>query len=126
MREPKFNEQGLVAVVVQDDATGQVLMQAYMNREAFDKTMSTGKCHYFSRSRSRLWLKGEESGHFQEVRAVYLDCDGDCVLVKVKQTGGACHEGYESCFFTQIDPKGRSARVVGKKVFDPKQVYKKI
>jgi phosphoribosyl-AMP cyclohydrolase len=115
---------GLVPAVAQDADTGEVLMLAWMNREAFDETVRTGRAVYFSRSRNRLWRKGEESGHVQEVRGVYVDCDADTVLLKVKQVGGAaCHEGYPSCFFRKLE--GGELAVVGERVFDPKQVYKK-
>lgn len=115
---------GLVPAVAQDADTGEVLMLAWMNREAFDETVRTGRAVYFSRSRNRLWRKGEESGNVQEVRGVYVDCDADTVLLKVKQIGGAaCHEGYPSCFFRKLE--GGELAVVGERVFDPKQVYKK-
>ena len=115
---------GMVPVIAQDDATGEVLMMAYMNREAFEETLRTGRVCYFSRSRNRLWRKGEESGHVQELRGVYVDCDADTLLVRVHQIGGAaCHEGYRTCFFRKID--GDQVTVVGQRVFDPKQVYKK-
>ena len=115
---------GLIAAIAQDAATGQVLMIAWMNREAFEETLSTGRAVYFSRSRQRLWRKGEESGNVQKVHAVYVDCDGDAVLLKVDQIGGsACHEGYPSCFFRQITPEG--TKVVAERVFDPKEVYGK-
>jgi len=115
---------GLVPVIAQDDATGDVLMLAYMNREAFEETLRTGRVCYFSRSRNRLWRKGEESGHVQELKSIYFDCDADTILVKVHQIGGAaCHEGYRSCFFRRID--GDQVTIIGERVFDPKQVYKK-
>ena len=115
---------GLVPAVAQDADTGEVLMLAWMNREAFDETVRTGRAVYFSRSRSRLWRKGEESGHVQEVRGVFVDCDADTVLLKVKQLGGAaCHEGYRSCFFRRLE--GGTLHVEGERVFDPKQVYGK-
>jgi phosphoribosyl-AMP cyclohydrolase len=115
---------GLVPAIAQDADTGEVLMMAWMNREAFEETLRTGRACYFSRSRNRLWRKGEESGNVQEVRSVFLDCDADTVLLKVRQVGGAaCHEGYRSCFFRQVE--GDGLRVVGQRVFDPKQVYKK-
>jgi phosphoribosyl-AMP cyclohydrolase len=115
---------GLVPVIAQDADTGQVLMLAWMNREAYEETLRTGRACYFSRSRGRLWRKGEESGHVQEVREIYLDCDADTVLLKVRQVGGAaCHEGYPSCFFRKLE--GNVLKVVGERVFDPKQVYKK-
>jgi phosphoribosyl-AMP cyclohydrolase len=115
---------GLVPAIAQDADTGEVLMLAWMNREAFEETVRTGRAVYFSRSRNRLWRKGEESGHVQEVRGVFIDCDADTVLLKVKQIGGAaCHEGYKSCFFRQL--AGGELAVVGERVFDPKQVYGK-
>jgi phosphoribosyl-AMP cyclohydrolase len=115
---------GLVPAIAQDAATGEVLMLAWMNREAFDETVRTGRAVYFSRSRNRLWRKGEESGHVQEVKSIAVDCDADTVLLKVTQIGGAaCHEGYKSCFFRELT--GGELRVVGDRVFDPKTVYKK-
>jgi phosphoribosyl-AMP cyclohydrolase len=115
---------GLVPAVAQDADTGAVLMLAWMNREAYEETLRTGRAVYFSRSRNRLWRKGEESGHVQQVREVYVDCDADTVLLKVHQIGGAaCHEGYASCFFRRVEAGG--LKVVGEKVFDPQTVYKK-
>ena len=115
---------GLVPVIAQDADTGEVLMLAWMNRDAFDETVRTGRGVYYSRSRGRLWRKGEESGHVQEVREILVDCDADTVLLKVRQVGGAaCHEGYKSCFFRQLSDG--ELRVVAERVFDPKQVYRK-
>ncbi len=115
---------GLVPAIAQDADTGEVLMLAWMNREAYEETLRTGRACYYSRSRSRLWRKGEESGHVQEVREVYLDCDADTVLLKVHQVGGAaCHEGYRSCFFRRV--AGDRLAIVGRRVFDPAQVYGK-
>lgn len=114
---------GLVPVVTQDDGTGEVLMMAYMNHEAFLETLRTGQACYFSRSRNRLWRKGEESGNVQEVRAVYVDCDADALLLRVKQVGGAaCHEGYPSCFYRRVTED--ELQVVGSRLFDPRDVYK--
>lgn len=113
---------GLVPVIVQDEATGEVLMLAYMNREAWDRTLATRKAHFWSRSRGKLWLKGESSGNVQQVRGVYVDCDLDTVLIKVQQLGGAaCHEGYRSCFFRKVEDG--EIKVVGTRVFDPEKVY---
>lgn len=112
---------GLVTAVVQDATSGSVLMLAHMNREAWDETVATGRACYFSRSRGRLWRKGEESGHVQQVREIYVDCDGDAVLLKVDQTGAACHEGFESCFFRRHADGGWE--VVGKPLVDPKVIY---
>jgi phosphoribosyl-AMP cyclohydrolase len=115
---------GLVPAIAQDADTGAVLMLAWMNREAYEETLRTRRAVYFSRSRNRLWRKGEESGHFQEVREVLVDCDADTILLKVRQVGGAaCHEGYASCFFRRVE--GEDVKVIGQRVFDPKQVYKK-
>jgi len=115
---------GLVPAIAQDADTGEVLMLAWMNAEAFEETVRTNRAVYFSRSRNRLWRKGEESGHVQEVISIAIDCDADTVLLKVKQIGGAaCHEGYKSCFFRELS--GSELRVVGDRVFDPKAVYKK-
>jgi phosphoribosyl-AMP cyclohydrolase len=115
---------GLVPAVAQDADTGEVLMLAWMNREAFEETVRTGRAVYFSRSRNKLWRKGEESGHFQEVKGIFIDCDADTVLLKVKQIGGAaCHEGYKSCFFRRLD--GDELKVIAERIFDPKAVYKK-
>ena len=115
---------GLVPAIAQDAATGQVLMLAWMNREAFEETVRTGRAVYFSRSRNKLWRKGEESGNVQEVVGIYVDCDADTVLLKVRQVGGAaCHEGYKSCFFRRLE--GDELKVIAERVFDPKAVYKK-
>jgi phosphoribosyl-AMP cyclohydrolase len=116
---------GLVCAIAQDADTGTVLMVAWMNEEAFRETVRTRRAVYFSRSRNRLWRKGEESGNVQEVRSISIDCDADAVLLKVKQIGGAaCHEGYESCFFRELTGE-EELRVVGERVFDPKTVYQK-
>jgi phosphoribosyl-AMP cyclohydrolase len=121
---PNFSRHdGLVTAVAQDATTGEVLMVAHMNREAFEETLSSGRAVYFSRSRNKLWRKGEDSGHAQHVQAVYVDCDGDTVLLKVSQTGGACHEGYRSCFFRQVTPEG--LKVIAERVFDPSRAYGK-
>ena len=117
---------GLISAIAQDVETGEVLMIAWMNQEAFDETVRTRRAVYFSRSRNRLWRKGEESGNVQELHDIYFDCDGDTLLVKVRQVGGAaCHEGYSSCFFRRIDPATQSFTVEGERVFDPKSVYGK-
>ncbi|QEL15160.1 phosphoribosyl-AMP cyclohydrolase [Limnoglobus roseus] len=115
---------GLISAIAQDADTGEVLMIAWMNREAFDETVRTNRAVYFSRSRNKLWRKGEESGNVQEVKGIFIDCDADAVLLKVKQIGGAaCHEGYKSCFFRELT--GDDLKVIGERVFDPKAVYGK-
>ncbi len=103
INEIKFDDKGLVPAIAQDYKTGEVLMMAYMDREAVEKTLSSGKAHYFSRSRNKLWLKGETSGHFQHVKGVYYDCDVDTILLKVEQVGAACHTGERSCFYREIE-----------------------
>jgi phosphoribosyl-AMP cyclohydrolase len=122
---PAFSAPGsLVTAIAQDAKTGQVLMVAHMNREAWEETLATGRAVYYSRSRGRLWHKGEESGNIQNVREIYVDCDGDAVLLKVEQFGGAaCHEGYPSCFFRQVTPDG--LKIIAERVFDPDEVYGK-
>lgn len=123
---PNFEKSDLIPVIAQDDATGDVLMLAYMNAEAYAETLKTGRVCYFSRSRQKLWRKGEESGNVQELRSIFYDCDADTLLVKVNQIGGAaCHEGFKSCFFRQINPQTGEVTVIGQRLFDPKQVYKK-
>lgn len=120
-----FDKQGgLVPVIAQDAETGEVLMLAWMNREAWEETLRTGRACYYSRSRQKLWRKGEESGHWQDVVSIHLDCDGDTVLLRVRQIGGAaCHEGYRSCFYRRY--QDGSWQVEGQRVFDPAHVYKK-
>ena len=120
---PDFSQgDGLLPAIAQDAQSGEVLMLAFMNAESFAETLATGRACYFSRSRNRLWRKGEESGHYQTVEAILVDCDGDAILLKVRQQGdAACHTGYRSCFYRQLTPEG--PRVVGQKVFDPATVY---
>ncbi len=117
----KFDANGLLTVIVSDASNNEVLMVAFANREALRKTLETGKMHYWSRSRQKLWLKGESSGHTQDVREFRIDCDGDAVLVKVDQKGGACHEGFRSCFFRIL--RDGELIVDREKVFDPKKIY---
>ena len=117
------NGEKLVIAIAQDYETGEVLMVAYMNREAFKKTIETGNAHYWSTSRNQLWFKGESSGHVQEVKEIFTDCDQDAVLLKVKQLGAACHEGYYSCFFREVVDNGQKLEIVKEKVFAPEKVY---
>jgi phosphoribosyl-AMP cyclohydrolase len=121
---PDFSSpDGLVPAIAQDAVTGEVLMMAWMNAESYAETLATGRAVYYSRTRKRLWRKGEESGNVQLVRGVFVDCDADTILLKVVQVGGAaCHEGYKSCFFREITPEG--ARTIGEPMFDPATVYK--
>ena len=119
----KFDANGLIPAIIQDWQTGEVLMMAWMNRDSLANTEQTGKTHFFSRSRNKLWLKGESSGHVQTVKSIATDCDSDCLLIKVEQAGAACHDGYYSCFYKQAS--GEEWNVVGRKVFEPEAVYKK-
>ena len=120
---PDFSRgDGLLPAVAQDAQTGEVLMLAYMNAESFAETMATGRAVYYSRSRGKLWRKGEESGHRQTVTAVYVDCDADTILLKVEQEGAACHEGYRSCFFRQVKPDG--VEIIAQRLVNPDDVYK--
>ena len=124
MSGPDFVTTPLIPVVAQDARSGVVLMLAYMNEDAYAETLQTRRVCYFSRSRNRLWRKGEESGHVQELQQILYDCDADTILVKVEQVGGAaCHEGYESCFFREINPDTGAATVIADRVFDPEEVY---
>ena len=115
---------GLIPVIIQDASTHEVLMLGYMNQEAWKKTIKTGRASFWSRSRKKIWVKGETSKHFQEVKEIYLDCDGDTLLLKVDQIGGAaCHTGFRSCFHQRYEEK--KWKVSGKRIFDPKEVYGK-
>lgn len=120
----RFNKEGLIPAVIQDIKRGEVLMMAWMDKEALEKTFSSGKVHFWSRSRKKLWLKGESSGHYQLVREIWMDCDEDALLIKVQQVKAACHMGYKSCFFRKVDKKGK-LELLGEKIFEPGKVYKK-
>ncbi len=125
MNGPNFAKSPLVPAIAQDAATGAVLMLAYMDAAAYQETLRTRHACYYSRSRQALWRKGETSGHTQLVRQIFYDCDADTVLLKVEQVGGAaCHEGYASCFFREVDLATGAARIVAERVVDPAQVYK--
>lgn len=115
---------GLLPAIAQDDSNGEVLMVAWMNEEAFRETLSTGRAVYYSRSRQRLWRKGEESGHVQLVQAVLLDCDADTILLKVTQEGAACHEGYRTCFFRRLHADGR-VECVEPRLKQPSEIYQR-
>jgi len=121
----KFDSNGLIPAIIQDHKTNEVLMMAWMNAAALDKTLETGKTHFFSRSRNKLWLKGESSGHVQLVKSIRTDCDQDVLLISVDQTGAACHDGYYSCFYREHQKGQPGWKVVGNKVFEPDSVYKK-
>ena len=122
---PRFDDNGLITAIAQDATTGQVLMVAYMNREALDETIQTGYGTYFSRSRGKLWRKGEESGHLQKIEQILVDCDQDCLVLKVAIDAGQCHVGYQSCFYRALKgPADKSLEFIAEKVYDPKQAYK--
>jgi len=121
----RFNAEGLIPAIVQDHASGRVLMMAWMNRAALEKTLATGQTCFWSRSRQKFWIKGESSGHFQKVRSLSFDCDGDTLLVQVEQTGAACHEGYRSCFFRTVGSDGRSCQVSEQRLAAPAEIYGK-
>ncbi len=121
---PQFDENGLIPAIAQDVKTGQVLMVAYMNQEALDLTIKTGYATYFSRSRKKLWKKGEESGHFQKVQQILVDCDQDCLVLKVAVDAGQCHAGYQSCFYRALKKNSRKElEFIAEKVYEPKEIY---
>jgi phosphoribosyl-AMP cyclohydrolase len=120
----KFSAEGLIPAIIQDHASGRVLMMAWMNRAALEKTIETGRTHFWSRSRQKFWMKGETSGHVQTVKDIAVDCDGDTLLLQVEQVGAACHEGYRSCFFRSLAADG-AVRVTEPRLLDPKTIYGK-
>lgn len=123
---PRFDENGLITAIAQDADTGQILMVAYMNREALDLTIKNGYATYFSRSRRRLWKKGEESGHFQKVRQILVDCDQDCLILKVTVEQGQCHVGYQSCFYRALKRNSENdLEFIAEKTYDPNKTYRK-
>ncbi len=121
----KFNADGLIPAIVQEHATGRVLMMAWMNRASLESTLATGKTHFWSRSRKKFWMKGEESGHIQIVKDVAFDCDGDVLLIQVEQKGPACHEGYNSCFFRSVESDGQNFKITEPVLVSPEMMYKK-
>ena len=123
-KELRFDENDLIPAIAQDAETGEVLMVAYMSRASLAKTIETRLAHYWSRTRGEIWKKGGTSGHIQKVQGIYIDCDGDVILLKVKQKVGACHKGFRSCFYREFDIPADSLKEISKKVFEPKDVYK--
>jgi phosphoribosyl-AMP cyclohydrolase len=123
--QPKFDDNGLIPAIAQDAASGQVLMVAFMNREALDHTIRTKQATYYSRSRKKLWRKGEESGHVQRVQQILVDCDQDCLILKVSVDAGQCHVGYQSCFYRALKTDSATdLETIATKVYDPKTTYK--
>jgi phosphoribosyl-AMP cyclohydrolase len=123
---PKFDDKGLITAIAQDAQTGDILMVAYMNNEALALTIATGNAVYFSRSRQKLWKKGEQSGHTQKVQQILVDCDQDCLILKVKVDQGQCHVGYNSCFYRKLTQgTNDTLKFVAEKVYDPKEAYGK-
>lgn len=120
----KFNADGLIPAIIQDRDSGRVLMMAWMNRAALEKTLETGRTWFWSRSRQKFWMKGETSGHVQVVRDIAVDCDGDTLLIQVEQTGAACHEGYRSCFFRSVSGSPPELRVTETRLVAPETVYR--
>ena len=119
----KFNADGLIPAIIQEQATGRVLMMAWMNRASLETTIATGKTHFWSRSRQKFWMKGEESGNTQTVKNIAFDCDGDVLLIQVEQNGPACHEGYNSCFFRSVE--NGDFKITEPQLLTPEQMYKK-
>jgi phosphoribosyl-AMP cyclohydrolase len=123
---PKFDENGLITAIAQDSQTGQILMVAYMNQQALEMTIQTGFGTYFSRSRKKLWKKGEESGHVQKVEQILVDCDQDCLVLKVSVDAGQCHVGYRSCFYRALkDNTNKELEFIGNKDYNPQKIYGK-
>ena len=125
MIELKYDNNNLIPAIIQDYKTNEVLMLGYMNEDSIKKMLSTGKTCFYSRSRNKFWLKGETSGHFQHVKEIFTDCDRDTLLIKVEQISGACHEGYRSCFYQKMNNDMKTIKIVGERLFDPKETYKK-
>src|SRR5437870_884729 len=121
----KFTSDGLIPAIIQDYATRQVLMMAWMNRASLEKTIETGQTHFWSRSRQKFWMKGETSGHTQHVKEIAFDCDGDTLLIQVEQIGAACHEGYRSCFFRSAQQAGADFKITETQLETPEQIYGK-
>ena len=123
MIDLKFDPEGLIPVIIQDVDSGEVLMMAYMDKTAVERTLKEKKTVFFSRSRNKYWVKGETSGHVQTVKQVLTDCDQDTLLIKVSQKGGACHLGYRTCFVHELNEKGDSVRITQERIFDPEKIY---
>ncbi|MAD23268.1 MAG: phosphoribosyl-AMP cyclohydrolase [Verrucomicrobiales bacterium] len=118
----KFNEDGLIPAIVQEESTGRVVMMAWMNKASLISTIETGKTHFWSRSRQKYWMKGESSGHTQQVKSIAFDCDGDTLLIQAEQLGAACHEGYKSCFFCTVNQVG-DFDITEERLVNPDEIY---
>ena len=121
----KFDANGLIPAIIQDQKTGRVLMMAWMNQASLEKTVATGKTYFWSRSRQKFWMKGETSGHTQTVKDIAFDCDGDALLIQVDQIGAACHEGYRSCFFRSLQEDGAAFKITEEQLEKPQDIYGK-
>src|ERR1700742_5194475 len=121
----KYTADGLIPAIIQEQSTGRVLMMAWMNRASLESTIATGKTHFWSRSRQKFWMKGEESGHTQTVKDIAFDCDGDVLLIQVEQIGAACHEGYQSCFFRSVEGEGETFKITEPQLQKPEEIYGK-
>jgi phosphoribosyl-AMP cyclohydrolase len=121
----KFTEDGLIPAIIQEAGTGRVLMMAWMNRASLESTVQTRRTHFWSRSRKKFWMKGEESGHTQTVKDIAFDCDGDVLLIQVEQIGAACHEGFKSCFFRSLEDDGSAIKVTEAQLQKPEEIYGK-
>jgi phosphoribosyl-AMP cyclohydrolase len=122
---PKFDDNGLITAIAQDNRSGQILMVAYMNREALEMTIRTGYATYFSRSRQKLWKKGEQSGHVQKVEQILVDCDQDCLILKVTVSAGQCHVGYRSCFYRALKKNtNKKLEFIAERVYNPEKIYR--
>jgi phosphoribosyl-AMP cyclohydrolase len=123
---PKFDKSGLIPAIAQDARTGQILMVAYMNHQALEATIQSGYATYFSRSRNELWKKGQQSGHLQKIEQILVDCDQDCLILKVTVDAGQCHVGYQSCFYRALkNNTDKKLEIIAEKVYDPQETYKK-
>ena len=121
----KFSSEGLIPAIIQEQATGRVLMMAWMNRASLEQTIASGKTHFWSRSRKKFWMKGESSGHTQTVKDIAFDCDGDTLLIQVEQIGAACHEGFKSCFFRSAKGQGETFQITEQRLQSPEEIYGK-
>jgi phosphoribosyl-AMP cyclohydrolase len=121
----KYDADGLIPAIIQEQSTGRVVMMAWMNRASLESTLATGKTHFWSRSRQKFWMKGEESGNTQSVKDIAFDCDADVLLIQVEQAGPACHEGYKSCFFRSLTDGGKAATITEPRLLTPEQMYGK-